>query len=135
MNLNILDLGNNQISRVEGLATLAKVRTSHRRACTLPCHALAGCCRSLHHSSPTHARPAGPLPTLSCGPALQLTDLWLNDNQVGDLAEVESALGAHADTLSCVYLAGNPVAAVADYRGRLQRLLPRLAQLDDKPVD
>ena len=52
------------------------------------------------------------------------------------LAALAAALAGPAAALSCVYLAGNPVAAdAAAYRGALLRLLPNLEQLDADVVD
>lgn len=66
--------------------------------------------------------------------ATHLTDVWANDNQVKTLEDVESALRPHADTLTCVYLYGCPCAQQPRYRLRMKHILPRLEQLDDKPV-
>ncbi len=65
---------------------------------------------------------------------MQLTDLWLNDNQIESLDRVEEALRAQAATLTCVYLQNNPCAATPSYALRMRHLLPKLAQLDDNPV-
>ncbi len=52
------------------------------------------------------------------------------------LGALAAALAGPAAALSCVYLAGNPVAAdAAAYRGALSRLLPNLEQLDADVVD
>ena len=64
----------------------------------------------------------------------QLTDLWLNDNQIESLDEVEAALQAQRPTLTCIYLSGNPCAATPSYRLRMQHLFPQLEQLDDSPL-
>lgn len=66
--------------------------------------------------------------------ALQLTDLWANDNQIESLDEVEAALASQQGSLSCVYLRANPCAAGTDYKLRLKFALPKLEQLDDTPV-
>ncbi|KAK2076804.1 hypothetical protein QBZ16_005030 [Prototheca wickerhamii] len=60
-----------------------------------------------------------------------LTDLWANDNQLESLEEVETVLQQYSQTLSCVYLSGNPCAGVQQYRRRVTALLPHLEQLDD----
>ena len=65
---------------------------------------------------------------------MQLTDLWLNDNQIESLEEVEAALQPQRETLSCLYLKGNPAAAAPSYALRMRHLLPKLTQLDDNPV-
>lgn len=65
-------------------------------------------------------------------PLTQLEDLWLNDNQIPSLDGLDSALAAQRETLTTVYLSGNPAAAAEGYRERMLALLPRLAQLDDK---
>ncbi len=69
-----------------------------------------------------------------------LTDLWLNDNEIGgELDEVVEVLrAACGDTLSCLYLHGNPVAAQGSeesvYRARIVQALPALTQLDADDV-
>lgn len=67
----------------------------------------------------------------------QLTDLWMNDNAIPSLDDVAAGLQAQRDTLTCVYLRGNPCAeegGAAAYRERMRALLPRLEQLDDAPL-
>jgi protein phosphatase 1 regulatory subunit 7 len=73
-----------------------------------------------------------PLPTNPLSP--QLTDLWLNDNAIESLDEVEAALASQRPSLTCIYLRGNPCAAGTDYKLRLKFALPALQQLDDNPV-
>ena len=65
---------------------------------------------------------------------LQLTDLWLNDNQIESLDHVEEALQPQRGSLSCVYLRGNPCSEAPSYALRMRHLLPNLTQLDDNPV-
>lgn len=62
----------------------------------------------------------------------QLTDLWLNDNQIAQpLAEVVACLqAACGETLTCLYLHGNPVAGEAGYRDTVVHGLAALEQLD-----
>jgi protein phosphatase 1 regulatory subunit 7 len=79
----VLDVSNNRISKLEGLATLNR-----------------------------------------------LEDLWLNDNRIPSLDDLESALASQKDTLTTIYLDNNPAAAAADYRPRLLAALPHLTQLD-----
>lgn len=65
-----------------------------------------------------------------------LSDLWLNDNRITGLGALVTALAAPARSLTCVYLAGNPVAdPPGAYRAALLRALPSLEQLDSDMVD
>ena len=84
--------------------------------------------------SPTLSSSHPPRSLLSSCSPLQLSDLWLNDNQIESLDEVEAALQPQRPTLSCIYLKGNPCASAPSYALRLRHLLPHLAQLDDNPV-
>lgn len=60
-----------------------------------------------------------------------LKDLWLNDNQIASLDAAPQDLAGQADSLTCIYLAGNPgVAAAGDYRAMLLQILPNLEQID-----
>jgi protein phosphatase 1 regulatory subunit 7 len=61
-----------------------------------------------------------------------LEDLWLNDNAIPSLEGLGQALAAQRDSLTTVYLHGNPAARDARYRETLLELLPHLAQLDDR---
>lgn len=68
-----------------------------------------------------------------------ITDLWLNDNAITSLADLEVAAGGPlGGTLKCLYLAGNPAAESAgghaDYRDVLTHMFPQLEQLDDELV-
>ena len=65
----------------------------------------------------------------------RLTDFWANDNAVESLDAVEDSLKPLRETLTCVYLRGNPAAAHAQYKLRMRHLLPRLEQLDDSPLE
>lgn len=48
---------------------------------------------------------------------------------------MEAALGPSLrSSLTCIYLKGNPCAAVPSYVLRVRHLLPKLEQLDDNPV-
>ncbi|KAL6774147.1 hypothetical protein ACKKBG_A23930 [Auxenochlorella protothecoides x Auxenochlorella symbiontica] len=61
----------------------------------------------------------------------QLTDLWANDNQLASLDEAGAELEHVRDSLTCLYLGGNPCAKETQYRLRLEHTLPNLEQLDD----
>ena len=61
-----------------------------------------------------------------------LEDLWLNDNQIADLAPLTGALAAQAASLTTIYLQGNPAAGGAGYEAFMRGLLPKLVQLDDR---
>lgn len=66
------------------------------------------------------------------GPLTALEDLWLNDNQIPSLDGLEASLASQRDTLTTVYLHGNPAAGDARYKERILELLPKLGQLDDR---
>lgn len=137
MNLKILDVSNNRISKVEGLETLTQVRggwlwLSPWPASGVPAPPALWRCSPY---VPTCCRGAGNPPTHPTLPlSAQLTDLWLNDNAIESLDEVEAALASQRATLSCVYLKGNPCAGAPSYALRMRHLLPKLTQLDDNPV-
>lgn len=63
-----------------------------------------------------------------------LEDLWLNDNQIEDLAQVEQALQPVKASLAVIYLENNPAAKDAQYKERMRALLPKLEQLDATPL-
>ena len=69
------------------------------------------------------------------GTLTNLTDLWANQNEIGNLDQVEIALKATAPSLETVYLMGNPCASDSKYKLRMLYLLPKLEQLDDNPVE
>lgn len=67
----------------------------------------------------------------------QLTDLWLNDNAISALDDLAAAAGGLTrETLTTLYLAGNPAAENAGghaaYRAAILKLFPKLQQLDDE---
>jgi protein phosphatase 1 regulatory subunit 7 len=64
----------------------------------------------------------------------QLEDLWLNDNQIQGLEQVEQALQPVSGSLAVIYLENNPAAAEPQYKERIRALLPKLEQLDSNPV-
>lgn len=66
---------------------------------------------------------------------VNLTDLWANDNGVEDLDGVEAVLKPLSETLSTVYLRGNPCSNDSKYKLRMLFLLPKLGQLDDSVVE
>jgi protein phosphatase 1 regulatory subunit 7 len=66
------------------------------------------------------------------GSLSRLEDLWLNDNQIPTLDGLDTALASQRESLTTVYLHGNPAAGDPRYKEKLLALLPRLAQLDDK---
>jgi hypothetical protein len=77
-------------------------------------------------------------PLLLCPQNLEalslLEDLWLNDNQIEDLGQVEQALQHVKDSLAVIYLENNPVAKDAQYKEHMRALLPKLEQLDATPL-
>lgn len=64
----------------------------------------------------------------------QLTDLWVNDNEIESLDEVEESLAAVKDTLTCLYLSNNPAAQVNAYKLRVLAAAPKLEQLDGNVI-
>lgn len=63
-----------------------------------------------------------------------LTDIWANDNKIESLAHVEDCVKPLSGTVTCIYLAGNPCALENNYKLRMLHVLPKLEQLDDKPI-
>jgi protein phosphatase 1 regulatory subunit 7 len=64
-----------------------------------------------------------------------LRDLWLNDNQIAMLDDIEAAAraGNLSSTLTCLYITGNPATSQNndDVRSRILAAFPNLEQLDD----
>ena len=64
-----------------------------------------------------------------------LRDLWLNDNQIAMLDDIEAAArtGNLSSTLTCLYINGNPATSQNndDVRSRILAAFPNLEQLDD----
>ena len=64
-----------------------------------------------------------------------LRDLWLNDNQITTLDDIEAAAraGSLSSTLTCLYITGNPATSQNnnDVRSRILTAFPKLEQLDD----
>ena len=64
-----------------------------------------------------------------------LRDLWLNDNQIATLDDIEAAAraGSLSSTLTCLYITGNPATSQNnnDVRSRILTAFPKLEQLDD----
>jgi protein phosphatase 1 regulatory subunit 7 len=83
--LEELYLSHNGVARIEGLAPLRRLRV-------------------LDLASNALADVAG------LGDAPALTDLWLNDNAIGSLGSLATALraGQAGGSVTCAYLAGNP---------------------------
>jgi protein phosphatase 1 regulatory subunit 7 len=65
--------------------------------------------------------------------ASTITDVWANNNLIDDFDEVENELIQVKDTLSVLYLAGNPFVERhhTSYKLRMKHALPKLEQLDD----
>lgn len=63
-----------------------------------------------------------------------LSDLWANDNAIISLDHVEDRLRPLRENLTCVYLQGNPCALETNYKLRMLHTLPKLEQLDDRPI-
>lgn len=65
-------------------------------------------------------------------------DLWLNDNEIATLDDIEAAAraGALSSTLTCLYITGNPATSQNndDIRSRILAAFPKLEQLDDSVV-
>ena len=61
-----------------------------------------------------------------------LEDLWLNDNKVENAGWLRQDLTGQRNSLTCIYLSGNPLAASlgGGYREWLREPLPRLQQID-----
>ena len=60
-----------------------------------------------------------------------LQDLWLNDNQILELEDVNAELDGCRSTLTCVYLSCNPATRNNPlYKQCMLRWLPKLQQLD-----
>lgn len=60
-----------------------------------------------------------------------LQDLWLNDNQILELEDVNVELDGCRSTLTCVYLSCNPATRNNPlYKQCMLRWLPKLEQLD-----
>lgn len=60
-----------------------------------------------------------------------LEDLWLNDNQIVELEDVNTELDKSRSTLTCVYLSCNPATRNNPlYKQCMLRWLPNLQQLD-----
>lgn len=62
-----------------------------------------------------------------------LEDLWLNDNQIAHLSDVERLVPLRA-SLRTLYLERNPLAKDFEYRKKLEALLPELDQIDAVPT-
>ena len=60
-----------------------------------------------------------------------LQDLWLNDNRVASLAQLD-VNSPMRQTLTCLYISGNPCVAQSNSTGALMQMFPSLQQLDDK---
>ena len=61
----------------------------------------------------------------------QLEDLWLNDNQILELNDVNAELDGCRSTLTCVYLSCNPATRNNPlYKQQMLQWLPKLQQLD-----
>ena len=60
-----------------------------------------------------------------------LQDLWLNDNNILELEDVNAELDGCRSTLTCVYLSCNPATRKNPlYKQYMLRWLPKLQQLD-----
>jgi hypothetical protein len=59
-----------------------------------------------------------------------LTDLWLNDNPLGDLDHLEHALTSCKETLTTVYFQNTPAAKTPAYLLSMKRMLPNLEYVD-----
>ena len=64
----------------------------------------------------------------------QLQDLWLNDNRIASLQQLQPAARSFAGaTLTCLYISGNPCMSVSG-RATVLGLFPNLQQLDDQVI-
>ena len=67
-----------------------------------------------------------------------MRDLWLNDNQIATLEDIEAIARAAAlsNTITCLYINSNPATCQnnADVRSRILAAFPSLEQLDDSMV-
>ena len=67
-----------------------------------------------------------------------LRDLWLNNNQISSLDNIEGAAraGNLGGSLTCLYINGNPATAQSTeaVRSRMLAAFPKLEQLDDSMV-
>ncbi len=57
-----------------------------------------------------------------------LEELWLNENQVGELADIEGI--GFLQHIVTIYLEGNPVAKLAEYRIKVLQIFPKIQQID-----
>ena len=108
--LQELYLSHNGISVMEGLGELRELRVLDLSANAIPrIQGLEGCPK--------------------------LTDLWFSSNKVESLDGLGEALGAQRETVTTIYLEGNPAAKDdPEYRAKVLAALPRLEQLDANPV-
>ena len=67
-----------------------------------------------------------------------LRDLWLNDNQIATLDEIEAParIAALGSSLTCLYINGNPATSkdAENVKSRMLAAFSKLEQLDDAMV-
>ncbi|PNG99663.1 Protein phosphatase 1 regulatory subunit pprA, partial [Tetrabaena socialis] len=145
-------LGRNRISKVEGLATLTALRRISLQSNRLTSMAGLEACTALEelylsHNGIQRLEGLGPLARLKMldvssnrltalqpddlASQTELEDLWLNDNQLPAVdAALDRALEPVRQSLTCLYLEGNPAASDTQYKRKLTNMLPKLKQLD-----
>ncbi|KXZ42993.1 hypothetical protein GPECTOR_108g188 [Gonium pectorale] len=150
--LRELWLGRNRIAQVAGLATLTNLRRISLQSNRLTSMAGLEACTLLEELYLSHngISALGGLGALSQLKILDvssnrltslqpgdlaaqtaLEDLWLNDNKLPAIdAALDRALDPVRQSLTCIYLEGNPAAHDPQYKRKLLNMLPKLKQLD-----
>ncbi|PNH06744.1 Protein phosphatase 1 regulatory subunit pprA [Tetrabaena socialis] len=154
--LRELWLGRNRISKVEGLATLTALRRISLQSNRLTSMAGLEACTALEelylsHNGIQRLEGLGPLARLKMldvssnrltalqpddlASQTELEDLWLNDNQLPAVdAALDRALEPVRQSLTCLYLEGNPAASDTQYKRKLTNMLPKLKQRELRPL-
>ncbi|XP_042456698.1 protein phosphatase 1 regulatory inhibitor subunit PPP1R7 homolog isoform X3 [Zingiber officinale] len=60
----------------------------------------------------------------------RLEDLWLNDNQIASLEDIDLAVSGSREKLTTIYLERNPCASLPNYSSTLRQIFPNLQQID-----
>ncbi|GLC44207.1 hypothetical protein PLESTB_000753000 [Pleodorina starrii] len=150
--LRELWLGRNRITSIGGLATLTNLRRISLQSNRLTSMLGLEACTALEelylsHNGISQLEGLAPLVRLkmldvssnrltAVDPAAlasltQLEDLWLNDNRIPAIdAALDRALDPVRQSLTCIYLEGNPAAGDPQYKRKLLNMLPKLKQLD-----
>ncbi|GFR45487.1 hypothetical protein Agub_g6831 [Astrephomene gubernaculifera] len=150
--LRELWLGRNRITQIGGLATLTNLRRISLQSNRLTSMSGLEACTALEelylsHNGISLLEGLAPLTRLKIldvssnrlngldpndlATLTQLEDLWLNDNRIKAIdAALDKALGPVRQTLTCIYLEGNPAAQDPQYKRKLLNMLPKLKQLD-----